>query len=128
MVEFENNAFFWQKLDTIWYGSGFILTADVGNAHPQYKHLVYPVPYGYLKDTTSATQGIPAFRGSDKGKGISAIIVSTDILIKDVEVKVLIDCTAEEEMTILVFLNQTEFQKTLIVRRGVEVPSWSESE
>lgn len=128
MVEFENNAFFWQKLDTLWYGSSFELTEKVGDAHPQYTHLVYPVAYGYLKDTTSASQGIRAFRGSAKSKGIGAAIISTDILIKDVEVKLLIDCTEEEELTILSFLNQTEFQKTLIVRRGSEIPAWAETE
>jgi hypothetical protein len=128
MIEFENNAFFWQKLDTLWFGSSFNQTQGVGDHHLQYSNIVYPVPYGYLKDTTSVNHGIAAFRGSAKGKGIRAIIVATDILNKEVDVKLLIDCTNEEENMILHFLNQLEFQKTIIARRGSDMPVWSETQ
>ena len=128
MSEFENNAFFWQKLDTILFGSSFKLTQNIGDVHPSYHSLIYPVSYGYLEDTTSASQGIHAFRGSVKGEGIRAIIIVTDILNKEVEVKLLIDCSNEDEERILLFLNQTDFQKTIIVRRGSSIPSWSEIE
>ena len=37
-------------------------------------------------------------------------------------------CTEEETMRILEFLDQTEFQKAILVRRGNETPSWSNND
>ena len=128
MIEFENNAFFWQKLDTLWYGSSFKLTQNVGENHSIYLNVIFPVAFGYLQDTTSSAQGIRAFRGGAKGKGIRSLVIATDILNKEVEVILLIDCNEEEENKILHFLNQMEFQKTIIARRGSNIPSWSETE
>ena len=34
-------------------------------------------------------------------------------------------CTEEEQMKVLEFLNQTAFQKTVLIRRGDETPQWA---
>jgi len=47
---------------------------------------------------------------------------------KDIEVKLLVGCTPAEEDMILRFLNQTDFQKTILVRRGLEIPAWGNSD
>lgn len=59
---------------------------------------------------------------------MDAIAITADILKKDCIVKLLVGCTEEETMRILEFLDQTEFQKAILVRRGNETPSWSNND
>ena len=47
---------------------------------------------------------------------------------KDVEVKFLVGCSAEEEENILRFVNQTDYQKALLIRRSNDVPNWALSD
>ena len=68
------------------------------------------------------------FRGSEKSSLVQAIAVSADILKKDCEVKLLVGCSEEEIHDILEFLNQTEFQKAVLLRRGNEVPEWAQND
>jgi inorganic pyrophosphatase len=91
--------------------------------------LVYPVSYGYLEDTFNQEQeGIAVYRGSGSASSISTIVIAADILKKDIDVKLLVGCTQAEEEEILRFLNQTDFQKTILVRRGNVVPNWATTE
>lgn len=97
--------------------------------HYKYSNLVYPVDYGYLSDTTGSDQApIDVFKGSQKSNQVGAIVVSADILKKDCEVKLLIGCSEEEEHEVLAFLNQTEFQKAIMIHRGNEVPEWAQND
>ena len=124
--ELENSVCFWQKLDTLWLSSHFILDKARGQSHLVYKNLVYPVDYGTLSDTAGTDQPpINAYLGTKKDQQIDAILVTADILRKDCVVKVLIGCTDEETETILKFVNSTEFQKAILVRRGDETPAWA---
>lgn len=129
MKELENNAFFWQKLDTLFLSSKLVIDRPRHTAHYKYSNLIYPVDYGYLSDTTGSDQSpIDVFRGSVKTNQIQAIVVSADILKKDCEVKLLLGCNEEEEHEILQFLNQTEFQKAILIHRGNDVPEWAQNE
>ena len=129
MSGLENNAFFWQKLDTLFLSSKLVIDRPRNAAHYKYSNLIYPVDYGYLSDTMGSDQApIDVFRGSLKSNQIQAIVVSADILKKDCEVKLLIGCSVEEERDILLFLNQTEFQKAILVHRGNEVPEWAQND
>lgn len=126
MNQFENNAYFWQKIDTLYFSSSVTITQAAGSVHPKYSNLIYPVDYGYLKDTLSPDQqGIAMYKGSLSTHQVTTMIVAVDILNKDIEVKLLVGCTAEQEEAILRFVNQTEYQKTVLIRRGQEVPSWA---
>ncbi len=49
-------------------------------------------------------------------------------LIKELDVKVLVGCTEEEVDQVLRFLNQTNYQKTVLIRKGNELPSWAETD
>ena len=71
---------------------------------------------------------IDVFRGSEISSLVLAIAVSADILKKDCEVKLLVGCSEEEIHDILEFLNQTEFQKAVLLRRGNEVPEWAQND
>lgn len=129
MKELENNAFFWQKLDTLMFSSSCTIDRPKGSTHFKYSNLVYPVDYGFLSDTTgSDQQPIDIFRGSISTFSVDAIVVSADILKKDCEAKLLVGCTEEEMLQIMKFLNQTEFQKAILVRRGNETPIWSSND
>lgn len=127
MKELENNAFFWQKLDTLMFSSDCTIDRPKGSTHFKYSNLVYPVDYGFLSDTTAGSDQDPIdlFKGSVPAHTVDAIAVSADILKKDCEVKLLVGCTEEEILSILRFLNQTEFQKAILIRRGDETPIWS---
>jgi inorganic pyrophosphatase len=129
MAHLENNAFFWQKLDTLYFSSSVVITQPAGSSHPTYINLVYPVDYGFLNDTLSQDDsGIAVYKGSLSDNQVNTIIVAADILKKDIEVKLLVGCSIGEEDAILRFVNQTDFQKTILIRRGNDVPSWGFSE
>lgn len=129
MKTFENNAFFWQKLDSLFLSSKLIIDRPKNTCHYKYSNLIYPVDYGYLKDTASSDAApIDVFRGSNKSNLVQSIVISADILKKDCEVKLILGCTEEEETEILEFLNQTEFQKAVLLRRGNEVPEWAQND
>lgn len=126
MNTYENNAYFWQKLDTLTFSSHFVLSQPKGTSHPAYHNLVYPLDYGYLKDTLAAdANGIAIYKGSIATSMVQACVVAADILKKDVEIKLLLGCTPSEEEEVLRFLNQTEFQKTVLIRRANTVPLWA---
>ena len=110
MKEFQNNAYFWQKLDTLCLSGDFVETRAKGEVHPSYPNLIYH-----------------AFVGSEGSQAVG-VVICADILAKDLEVKVLIGVSEKEEESILDFLNQTDFQKTVIMKRGKEIPSWAVSD
>ena len=96
-----------------------------GSIHDKYPSLVYPFDYGYIKTLDSDIENsMEVFKG-DNSKRVEAIIICADILQKHFEVKVLVGLNEQDQNEILRFLNQTEFQKTIIVRRGKEIPSWA---
>lgn len=64
------------------------------------------------------------YRGSEKSSMVKTAVVAADILQKEIDVKLLVGCSKAEEDLILRFLNQTDFQKTILIRRGNEIPEW----
>ena len=87
MKEFENNALFWQKVDSLF------LSGTSGNRN-----------------------------------SVTGLIVAADILEKELDVKLLAGCTDEEIEDVLRYLNQTEFQKTIVIRRNSVVPEWAQGD
>ncbi len=125
MSDYENNAFFWQKVDTLYLSSGFRQTRKKGDVHPVFKNLIYPTDYGHVADTKSVSgEGVSVYAGSLSRNVITALVVAADILAKELDVKVLVGCTDEEVDDVLRFLNQTDYQKTVLIRRGRDIPSW----
>ncbi len=127
-MELENNAYFWQKIDMLLLSSDIVIDRKKNTTHPTYNNLVYPVDYGYLKDSMLESQEhISIYVGSKSNAMVESVIVCADILKKDLEVKLVYGCTEEEENSILEFLNQTDFQKSIIIRRGHDIPKWANS-
>lgn len=129
MEQLENNAYFWQKMDTLLLSSTCKIDHPQGSSHPVYANLIYPVDYGYLQDTVGTdTQPIHVFKGKESAHNVGAIVISADILKKDCEVKLLVGCDEEEKVKILEFLNQTQFQKAILVQRGNQTPNWANND
>lgn len=125
MAEYENNAYFWQKVDTLFLSSGVTLFRKKGDVHPVFANLIYPTDYGYVNDTNSVSgDGVSVYAGTGNRSIITALIVAADILAKELDVKVLVGCSEQETDDVLRFLNQTDYQKTVLIRRGSQIPSW----
>ncbi|MBR2067492.1 MAG: Inorganic pyrophosphatase [Solobacterium sp.] len=130
MQNYQNNAYFWQKVDTLFLSSGFTISRKKGEIHPVFSNLVYPVDYGHITDTKSISgEGVSLYLGSMSRYTITALVVAADILAKELDVKVLVGCNEEEVNDVLRFLNQTDYQKTILIRRGENViPEWAETD
>ena len=127
MISYDNNAYFWQKVDTIFLSSNVNIIRYKGEVHPQFKNLIYPTEYGHLDETGNGNP-ISVYMGTKNHSEITGLIVAADILQKTIDVKLLLGCTEEEVNDVLHFLNQTDFQKTVLIRRGNDMPSWGFSD
>ncbi|GCB57023.1 inorganic pyrophosphatase [Rhodococcus erythropolis] len=107
-------------LDHLAATSTVVIDRPRGSAHPRYPAAIYPLDYGYLDGTVSADgDGIDLFRGSAVGNGVVAVAVIADIDKKDVEVKILLGCTADEIGTAAAFLRDALGLGTTVLRREV---------
>ena len=128
MKEFENNAYFWQKVDALYSSGDFKLIHKKGSTHKDYPSLSYPCDYGYVQTLDSEGEIPMEVFKSNNGKKIDAIALCADILTKRFEVKALVGLNDEEIEEVLHFLNCTDFQKSVLIKRGKQLPSWAETE
>lgn len=127
MKAMENNAFFWQKLDTLLMSNEIKIKHRKGERHPQFHGIVYPIDFGFLEGTNGANNSeIGIYVGSKPSTLVQAMVVGCDILSKTVEVVLVVGCSDEEIEIIAKFLNSMEFQKALLIRRGSALPDWDE--
>jgi len=111
------NSEFWSTLDELVRNSEIIIDRPKGTAHPKYPGFIYPVDYGYLKDTASMDgDGIDVWLGSGEKK-IDAIMCIVDLMKRDSEIKILIGCTEEEKAIVYATHNETQFMKGVLIRR-----------
>ena len=100
------NADFWRAFDRLIGESEIIFDRPKGSSHPKYSDMIYPLDYGYLKNTSSMDgQGIDVWRGSLPGEHLDAIMVIVDLWKRDSEIKLLIGVTDEEAQIIYDFHN-----------------------
>lgn len=112
------NSDFWNALDKLVSESEIIIDRPKGSAHPRYPSFIYPLDYGYLKNTTSVNGGgIDIWRGSDPMGQIDTIMCIVDLLKRDSEIKVLIGCTEEEIAQVYQVHNETDMMKGIMIRR-----------
>ena len=128
MKTFENNAYFWQKVDTL-YSSGDLKIANKRDTnHKNYPSLKYPCDFGFVKTLDAENETTMEVFKSNNGKKVDAIALCADILNKRFEVKALVGLSDEEQEAVLHFLNCTDYQKAVLIQRGKEMPSWGETE
>ena len=124
MSEFENNAYFWQKVDAAYISGNYQIIYKKGSKHPSYPDLVFPCDYGHVDSDNDSEKSLKIFKGS-KGEKIDAVVVCANILERDLTSIVLVGVSEEEKEAILKFLNSNDFQKTVILNRGKNIPSWA---
>ncbi len=111
-------AEFWTALDTLVSTAEIIIDRPKNSAHPRYPHMIYPLDYGYLKDTASMDGGgIDVWVGSNPSRSIDAIICIVDLIKRDSEIKILIGCTDAEKEIVHKFHNNSEYMKGILIRR-----------
>ena len=116
----EQGTEFWLALETLVENSEVVIDRPKGSTHPKYPGFVYPVDYGYLKETSSMDGGgIDVWMGSDQKRQIDAVICTVDLMKKDSEIKILICCTEEEKQAVLVTHNESVYMKGIMIRREI---------
>ena len=100
------NSDFWRALDKLIAESEIVIDRPKDSCHPKYPDMIYPLDYGYLKNTSSMDgQGIDVWRGSLADAKLNAIVVIVDLWKRDSEIKLLIGVTADEAKTVYDFHN-----------------------
>ncbi len=96
---------FFDELDQLMATSRVVIDRSAGSIHPRFPAVRYPIDYGYLEGTAGGDrEGVDVFVGSTAGAGIVAAAVTVDILRRDAEVKVLLDCSPKEIDAVRKFL------------------------
>ena len=120
--DYNNNANytpeFWASIDTFVKNSEVITNRPKDSHHPNYNSIIYPVDYGYLKDTSSMDgSGIDVWIGTCEHNSVDALICTIDLIKKDSEIKLLLNCTEKEKDSIMEFHNNNPYMKGVLVRR-----------
>ena len=111
------NTEFWSRLDGLINSSEIVIDRPKGTRHPRYPEVVFPVDYGYLKDTVAADGNeIDVWSGTAAHHKLTAIAVTVDTLKKDTEIKLIIGCT-EEEILIIEDFHNNRYMSAIIIRR-----------
>jgi inorganic pyrophosphatase len=95
---------FWGAIARLLMTNSLVIDRPRGSPHPRYPLVIYPLDYGYLENTTSSDGGgIDVWLGSlntvvnkDSVKTLTGILCTFDTLKRDAEIKLLIECSAED--------------------------------
>jgi ribosomal-protein-alanine N-acetyltransferase len=122
MAEYkQDDGAFWSTLDKLVSESGIVIDRLRGSKHLRYPDFVYPLDYGYLKNTSSMDgTGIDVWKGAHGDKA-DAVVCTLDLFKKDSEIKILIGCNEEEKQLVLKAHNESELQKGVMIRRYSEI-------
>jgi inorganic pyrophosphatase len=94
------------RLDVLVRDTSYRIERPRGTEHPRLPGVIYPVDYGHLAGTTGGDgAGVDVFRGTAT-TGVVAVALTADLVKRDVEVKILVDCTAEEIAAVENFLGR----------------------
>jgi inorganic pyrophosphatase len=108
---------FWQYLDRLVEGSRILIDRPRGSNHPNYPDTSYPLDYGFLEATRAIdASGIDVWVGSNPDRHLEGLICSVDLAKLDVEIKLLLGCSAGEMDLIQAFMN-TGSMRTILLRR-----------
>ncbi len=114
------NEHFWSHIDQLVQESTVIIDRPRGSPHPRYPDVIYPLDYGYLKGTTAGDgEGIDVWIGQQSGDGnykITAILITVDLFKRDSEVKILLNCNADDMNTIEKFFADNHMGCFLVTR------------
>ena len=84
------NEAFWKMLTRMVEESDIVIDRPKHSCHPVMTHIVYPVDYGYLDNTSSSdAEGIDIWVGSESVKTVQGILCTVDSWKRDSEIKIL---------------------------------------
>ena len=110
---------FWDRLDDLIISSEIVIDRPKGTRHPKAPDLVFPVDYGYLKDTVGGDGNeIDVWLGTEGHRQLTAIACTVDTLKRDTEVKLIIGCT-EEEFSLIEDFHNNKYMSDIIIRRDI---------
>jgi inorganic pyrophosphatase len=110
---------FWQRLDLMLAEHPVVIDRPQGARHPRFPEIIYPLAYGYLKDTSGGDGNeVDVWKGSLSGNKLVGVICTVDSFKNDAELKLLIDCSVEEIDIINKFYNQNEVMSGLVIMRS----------
>ena len=108
---------FWQALDQLVSEHEMVIDRPKGSRHPRYPQVIYPLDYGYFDGTTTIDGGgLDVFCGSIAASQLTGVVLTVDLIKRDVEVKLLLGCTADDQHIILDFLNEGRMRAMFIPR------------
>jgi len=108
---------FFEGLDELVRTSEVVVDRPRGTSHPRYAEVGYPLDYGHLSGTTSGDgDGVDVFVGTAAGTGVAGVLLTADAVKRDVEVKILLDCTPAEAELARVFLVDLGIGGQLVLR------------
>lgn len=114
-----NMASFLAALDELIRRATLRIDRPRGSAHPRFPEVVYPVDYGFLEDTGGGdAEGVDVFRGSAAGAGLVGVALTADLTKRDVEVKLLLDCSEDEIELVEHFLQERLRLNAAVIRRA----------
>ena len=110
-------ADFWSRLDDLLATSEVVIDRPKGTRHPRYPELVFPLDYGYLKNTTGGDgDGIDVWLGTSGHRRLTAIAATVDMMKRDAEIKLIVGCT-DEEIKVIEDFHNNKYMSAVIVRR-----------
>lgn len=111
------DASFWEALDRLVDENRLVIDRPAGSRHPHMEDVVFPLDYGFLEGTTSPDgEGIDVWVGHAARCTVTDVACTFDLAKKDLELKVLLACTAVDSRRILEF-HSTKWQKGWLITR-----------
>ena len=104
----DTNTSFWRFMTELIHSDSLVIDRPRGSSHPRYPAVIYPLDYGYLDNTTASDGGgIDVWLGSlntvmndPHVQTLTGILCTFDTLKRDAEMKLLVDCNAEDVQVI----------------------------
>lgn len=109
---------FWVDLEAVVASHAVVIDRPKGSPHPVYSDIVYPVDYGYLQGTKAMDGGgIDVFVGTAGKIYVAGVLLTADTVKSDLELKILLSCTAGETGQIINMLS-SEYMSVFPVLRS----------
>ncbi|MFC1856668.1 inorganic pyrophosphatase [Thermodesulfobacteriota bacterium] len=118
MIEkYKFNKDFWNHLDQLVSESEIVIDRPKSSRHTKYPDYIYPVNYGFLKNTTS-TDGaeIDIWVGEKGSNHVEGIMCIVDMDKRDSEIKILYSCT-EKEMGAIYEIQNKDGMSGILIKR-----------
>jgi inorganic pyrophosphatase len=112
---------FWTQIEQLVASSRIVIDRPKGSEHPRVPGCIYPLDYGYLEGTTSSDgEGIDVWIGSQHGLGLVGVISTIDLPKREIETKLLIDCSHAEIEIVKSFFSHMQMGHALLIRPASE--------